>query len=88
MGGETTATGKPRIRVNITGDAEIDKLEIVRDHRIIYAARGSGKKAAFEFVDQTGNPDHRPTSYYYLRITQKDEGNVWSSPVWVNWKQS
>jgi hypothetical protein len=90
MGGETraqtSAQATPRITVDVQGDADLERLEIVRDHRIVYSVPGSGRKAAFHFIDQTGNPDHRPTSYYYLRVTQKDEGKVWSSPIWVTWR--
>jgi hypothetical protein len=86
MGGETTDEGKPRVAVNVTADVDLDKLEVVRDHRIVYAVEASGKNAAFQFVDNTGNPEKRADSYYYLRISQKDKGNVWSSPVWVKWK--
>jgi hypothetical protein len=86
MGGETPAKGAPRVTVSVESDADLERLEIVRDHRIVYAVPGAGRKASFQFVDQTKNPDRRAVSYYYLRITQKDEGKVWSSPIWVTWQ--
>jgi hypothetical protein len=85
MGGESRASGPPRVKVDLTGDADIDRIEIVRDHRIVHAANGSGLHAAFEFVDESGNPDGRKTSYYYLRVTQKDGMKAWSSPIWIDW---
>ncbi len=86
MGGETVVSGEPRISVDVTGDGDLSQLEVVRDRRIVYAVPGAGKRAAFQFVDKTGNPDKRKASYYYLRITQKDKGKVWSSPVYVTWR--
>ncbi len=85
MGGETAVQGAPRVSVDVTGDADLDRLEIVRDHRIVHAVQGSGKRASFQFVDEEGS-DNRRSSYYYLRITQKDEMKAWSSPIWVNWR--
>jgi hypothetical protein len=85
MGREATANGAPRISVDVTGDADIEKIEIVRDHRIVHAVSGAGKRSAFQFIDQNGNPESRRASYYYVRISQKDGMKAWSSPVWLRW---
>lgn len=86
MGGETRAAGPPRVDVSVTGEADLERIEVVRDHRIVYAAPGSSPVATFVFVDRAERPPDRKTSYYYVRVTQKDQTRAWSSPVWVNWQ--
>src|SRR5262249_42552584 len=53
MGGETVANGPARVAVDVTGDADLERIEIVRDHRIVHAVPGSGRRAAFQFIDTT-----------------------------------
>ncbi len=78
LGGETTATGPVRIEAGVEGETE--KVEVVRDHRVIHATA----QARFTYVDQSGRGER--ASYYYLRVTQKDGMQAWSSPVWVTWR--
>jgi hypothetical protein len=86
MGGETSVSGRPRVEVAVTGDGDLERIEIVRDHRIVYASPCSGSKTSIEYIDQAGKPSDRRSSYYYARITQKNGMKAWSSPVWVDWK--
>jgi len=86
MGGETGAGDMPRIAVSVTGDADLEQVEIVRDHRVVYAAPCSGRSASIQFIDRAGKPQDRRSSYYYARVTQRDGMRAWSSPMWVDWR--
>ncbi|MBI3682652.1 MAG: hypothetical protein HY235_19940 [Acidobacteria bacterium] len=85
MGGAAKAGPRPVIEVSVTGDADLERIEIVRDHHVIHAVPGSSRSASFTFLDRSGNPDRRSASYYYLRIEQRDGMRTWSSPVWAEW---
>ena len=86
MGGQTTASGPVKVEVRVTGDAELDRLEIVKDHRVVHAAAGNGMTKEFEYVDQSPPPADGRASYYYLRVKQKNNMYAWTSPVWVEWQ--
>ena len=88
MGGKVEAErGSPlRVRVRVTGDAPLDRVEIVRDRRVIHATRGSGDSAEFEFEDRSVGGEGKEASYLYLRVRQVDSHYAWASPVWVDWQ--
>ncbi|MGH9672472.1 MAG: DUF3604 domain-containing protein [Bryobacteraceae bacterium] len=81
MGGETTGKGPARVEVGIRGDADLDRVEIIRDRKTIYAGQPKGKDYTFDFLDMEA--PYRPVSYYYVRVLQKNGMQAWSSPVWV-----
>jgi len=81
MGSSTKAGARPRVTVKVDGGGEVDRIEIVRDHKFVYA--GTGDSLTYE--DQSGNPEKRSVSYYYPRITFKDGNRIWASPVWIEW---
>lgn len=86
LGETAAASSPPHIQVSVTAESDLDKLEIVRDGRFIYSAPAQGSRASFQFVDKEEKPGGRPSSYYYLRVTQKDGMRAWASPVWVDWR--
>lgn len=81
MGGEARGQGPTRIEVSVSGDAELDRIEIIRDRKKVYAIQPHGKAHKFSFLDTTDR--ERSTSYYYVRVLQKDGMQAWSSPVWI-----
>jgi hypothetical protein len=78
LGGETAAAGPVRVEANVEG--EVEKVEIIRDRRVIHATA----EGRFRYVDQSGPA--AKASYYYLRVNWKDGMQAWSSPVWVDWR--
>lgn len=87
MGGQTSAAAGPiQIEVDIAGDAELERVEIVKDHAVIYAAPGEGARRQFRYEDRGGPRADGKASYYYVRAKQKDRMYVWTSPAWVDWK--
>jgi hypothetical protein len=85
MGDKIAAVeGKPVevvVRADCPGD--IDRVEVCRNNQFVYTQRPQGRKADFTFVDTA---PVKGTSYYYVRVMQKDEEIAWSSPVWLNAK--
>lgn len=62
---------------------DIDRIEVCRNNRFIYAHQPAGRDADLTFVD-TAPEEGR--SYYYVRVVLKDEEIAWSSPVWLGAK--
>ena len=87
MGSQLKAEGAVRVDVDVTGDAELATLEIVKDHRVIHAAEGGGLREHFRYIDYAGPRPDGKASYYYLRVKQTDGMSAWTSPVWVDWPQ-
>ncbi len=81
MGGETRANGPARLQVSVTGGALLDRVEIIRDGKQIYTTQAQTNEHRIEYVDV--EPPSRSISYYYVRVTQKDGMQAWSSPVWI-----
>jgi hypothetical protein len=62
------------------GANDVDRIELCRSNKFIYTKPGSGRNASFTFTDRE---PLEGTSYYYVRVQQKDGELAWTSPVWV-----
>jgi hypothetical protein len=80
MGEEIVVTGGPVLTADVTGTAPIERLELIRNDRLIYTRLGDGAHAALEYADECCP---RGLHCYYVRVTQVDEEFAWSSPVWI-----
>ncbi len=81
MGQEIKDDGSGRkIRAKVIGTGPIEKVELVKNNRVVKSWEQPGDRGEFEFTD--GKPE-QPVDYYYLRVTQADGEMAWSSPVWV-----
>ncbi|MBN1514137.1 MAG: hypothetical protein JXB13_19120, partial [Phycisphaerae bacterium] len=56
-------------------------LELVRDGEVIHCFGGEGQQSRYAFVDEQS--PQRDVSFYYLRVTLRDNNMAWSSPIWV-----
>ena len=72
-------TGKAFIEVRVEGVAPLRSVEVLRRNEVILNAKVKGNHCALIFEDA---PPAGPT-YYYLRVTQRDNEMAWSSPVWL-----
>lgn len=98
MGGEVSTADKPGLTVNrhisafVHGTAPLDRIEVIRNGKVIHSLEPDGEDCEFEYDDLTDlastslTPEGggTPFSYYYLRAIQKDEEMAWSSPIWVD----
>jgi len=76
--------GEPiTVTASATGAGDIDRIELCRSNQFIYTRPGKGRNAEFTFTDLKPLDG---TSYYYVRVQQKDGELAWTSPVWVTRK--
>ncbi|MHC4871289.1 MAG: DUF3604 domain-containing protein [Planctomycetota bacterium] len=80
MGEECFSEDYTRIKGKVYGTDVIEKIEVIRDSRVIHTIEPGCEDAEFEFEDSMRVLG---TCFYYLRVTQRDKHMAWSSPVWV-----
>jgi len=84
MGSEVTwdkSRGAIPIAIRAVACDEIDRVEIIRNGRIVFSKTGDGVFAQHLLEDD--NPPEGE-SWYYAKIIQQDGQMAWSSPVWVS----
>jgi tRNA threonylcarbamoyladenosine modification (KEOPS) complex Pcc1 subunit len=84
MGAEIEASDKLEFKVDVSSESLLRWIEIVKDNTTVYTFGGEGHRSQFTWCDPEwkGNPAGR-TSYFYLRVTCRDDNMAWSSPIWV-----
>ena len=82
MGEKISCRAGQPVEVSITArcPGHIDRIEVCRSNEFIYTSTPPEREAELTFVDRDPLPG---TSYYYVRVLQKDEEIAWTSPVWV-----
>ena len=74
------------IYVEVIGTNTLEKVEIIRNNKVLYTHQGKGQYEEVRYRD-TQNPRQislYPLLFYYIRVTQVDGEMAWSSPIWVN----
>jgi len=84
MGEECFSEEPTRIRAEIHGTDVLDRVEIIRDGRIIHSVSPGKEDVEIEYEDDM---PVLGTCFYYVRVLQRDEHMAWSSPVWVTSRQ-
>ena len=69
------------ISVSAYGTDVIEKVEIIKNARVLYERSGRELDVEFSHVDKEAD---RRTDYYYIHVKQADGEHAWSSPVWVD----
>jgi hypothetical protein len=84
VGSSPGISGAPELSIKVKGQRELEKVEVLRNSRVIKEFTLSGKYLDFEenFTD-SDYQDETEVLYYYIRATQKNKELVWSSPIWV-----
>jgi Protein of unknown function (DUF3604) len=70
-----------KIEISATGTDYITQIEVFRNGRVINQWNLYHKSRKVRFTDK--EPLYQRENYYYVRVTQKDGGLAWSSPIWV-----
>jgi hypothetical protein len=83
MGEEVSAEDAraPRtVTAAVSGTAEIERLTVVKDNEDVYVAEPARLDAEVRWTDDA---PLKGTSFYYLRVEQRDGHTAWASPVWT-----
>lgn len=75
------------------GNAPIQKIEIIRNGKVIKTFEPEGNSFEFTYDDLdplskitiTPKDKKPPFVYYYIRVTQDDGHMAWSSPIWIDY---
>lgn len=100
MGSELSVRDVPelaerrRIGGNFHGTAGVDRIDIIRNNKVVHCVPGDGKMdGAFVWEDVLPLEDIRmpaarfcdhPFTFYYVRLVQSDGEVAWASPVWID----
>lgn len=84
MGSTYKGTEVPEIKINVAGQYPLEKVEILRNSKVIHTYEVSDNKLDFkETYSDSDFKDEKEVLYYYVRVTQKNKALAWSSPIWV-----
>ncbi|MFB3902143.1 MAG: hypothetical protein ACE15E_01710 [Acidobacteriota bacterium] len=83
MGDEFTAKRLPPVQVRVVGTSPIERIDIIRDEKLIYSGKPGKKEVTLTHDDKEAGPG---THLYYVRVIQDDWEMAWSSPIWVTLK--
>lgn len=80
--GDIFPLGKaPRLEVRVEGTALVEKVEVVKNNKFVYANKPKkSSSVTFSWEDTDSKPGQ---SYYYVRVLQADGQMAWSSPMWI-----
>ncbi len=80
--GEVVSGPPPRtvpVQVAVRAPVPIARVDVIRNNRVIYSARGSEPEMRFVYEDRDV-PNGRV--WYYVRVLTADQELAWTSPVW------
>jgi hypothetical protein len=83
--GDEVRTSRPRLDVVVLGTGPIDRVDVLRDGKVVHTNRPakSAARAKFSWEDPSP-PQGEKVTYYYVRVLQKDGQMAWGSPIWVH----
>lgn len=67
-----------KFTVSVLGTDEC-KVEVLCNNELILKKESKGRNCDFEFSGEAKSEE----DFYYIRVTQKDDHQAWSSPIWV-----
>jgi hypothetical protein len=84
FGTTTVEKGIPKMEINVIGQYPLEKVEILRNSKVIHKFDIDADTLDFSQTFSDSNyKDEKEVLYYYIRATQKNKALAWSSPVWV-----
>lgn len=75
---------RPTINVIVEGEVDLDRVEIVKNGKVILKKLCKGRQMSLKYVDESA-PSRR-YNYYYIRVFQRDGSRAWSSPIWITYE--
>src|SRR5262249_33530713 len=81
MGDIFETAKRPSLDVVVHGTAPVAKVHVIRDNKHVYTTQPNQQEARIRYTDMD-IPAGR-TSYYYVRIEQRDRNLGWASPMWI-----
>jgi hypothetical protein len=83
-GGSTVrSTESTELRFRVKGQRDLEKVEILRNSRVIKEYPAGEHEQALEATFRDSGQPEEEVLYYYVRATQKNGELAWSSPVWI-----
>lgn len=86
LAGSTTKIREaPNLNFKVKGQHELEKVEILRNSKVIKEYNLSNGPTEFDdsYIDENYQEENE-VLYYYVRGTQKNNEIVWSSPIWID----
>ncbi|MCF8362916.1 MAG: DUF3604 domain-containing protein [Prolixibacteraceae bacterium] len=82
MGEIAKLNGVPEIQIKTQGQKEIERVELLRNSRVIKSWKPENADETFmvKYIDEHYQKEN-DVLYYYVRVRQNDEHLAWSSPV-------
>lgn len=84
---------KPKLKVRLSANNDILRIDVIRQGKVVYTREPNDRSDQFEWVDPEPRADK--STYYYLRIIQRDvevpKGDpemAWVSPFFVTYQGS
>ncbi len=81
MGEEIDLSGDREIYFNVTADAEIESVTLVKNCRDYIYFQKTTEQLLYDYKAEND------TDYYYLRVKTVDGRMGWSSPIWISSEQ-
>jgi hypothetical protein len=83
MGQEFDSRSRPELTLKVQGTGAIDRVDLVRNNRYIYATTPHKQNVELKYTDM--EPESG-LNYYYFRVLQENGELAWASPVWINYQ--
>ncbi len=84
MGDEFQTRAAPALRINVEGTADLAKIDILRDSKVVHTLRPKGRGHRGEWTEPAPQAG---VHYYYVRLEQADGEMAWSSPLWIDYRR-
>lgn len=80
--GEEIKVSEPNLKIAIavSGTCELKTVELLRNNEVVMSVGGGSRDLEMELNQDIAEGDR---AFFYVRVTQVDGSQAWSSPVWV-----
>lgn len=82
MGSDVAAKGACRVKYYVIGQTDKVRVDLIRNNKAIRTSSSDKGVVEVSFKDTLPAGE----SFYYLRVTQADGEQAWSTPIWVKRK--
>ncbi len=101
MGSELDSAQKPGLAVNrhltgyVAGTSHLTKVALIRNGEVLQEYTPDSMSFDFTYDDMDHltevciqGKEKKPFVFYYLRVTQEDGHMAWTSPIWIDFKDT